>query len=279
MQLTKSEWMERLGTPEFQDELALAIRTEGYVMLEEFFERDRIKIMRDDFAELLSAHRVGTVDGRGANRYNIGLPAREPFVSPDIQTNEALYPLIKQLVGDDAAITFLTADTPLKGSEYQKAHADGFDLFPGVSALPIYNLVLNIMLVDFTLENGPLEVYPNGTHLLNWRDAVAASDLMEPRQVTGPAGSVVLRDARMWHRGTPNTTDDMRPMMAVVYCRSWYRFAEADAGKMATRVDAQTYRSWDAEIQRLFRFADVEDSANAPVVSSTATEKIAAFLT
>jgi hypothetical protein len=276
MHLTKAEWTERAGKPDFQDELALALRTDGYFLLEEVFDRDRIKGMRDDFAQLLDAHRAKSSDNRGKNRYNIQLPVRPPFVAPDIQTNEIVFPLVKRLLGEDVAVSFMAADTPLEGSDYQVAHSDGVALFPGLdAALPVFNIVMNIMLVDFTPENGPLEIFPHGTHHLVWSDAAAGSQLREAEQVLAPAGSLVVRDARMWHRGTPNRTSDMRPMMAVAYSRSWYRFGEAEVGMMPLKVDQEQYESWNEDLQRLFRFAQVENDANAPVVLGTMQHRIA----
>ncbi|WP_409329105.1 phytanoyl-CoA dioxygenase family protein [Trujillonella humicola] len=279
MRLTKAEWTERAGQPDFQEQLLLALRTDGYFLLEEVFDRARMQEMTDDFAGLLEDHRAKTPDNRGKNRYNIQLPVRPPFVAPDIQTNELLYPLLKKVLGEDLAVSFMAADTPLEGSEYQIAHSDGIALFPGLdTALPAFNLVLNILLVDFTPENGPLEIFPYGTHHLDWSDAAAGSQLREAQQVIAPAGSVIIRDARMWHRGTPNRTPDMRPMMAVAYSRSWYRFSEAEVGMMPLKVDQAQYESWGKDMQHLFRFAHVENDVNAPVVVGAVADRIATLL-
>jgi hypothetical protein len=41
-----------------------------------------------------------------------------------------------------------------------------------------------------------------------------------------PAGSMLLRDLRVWHRGTPNRSVRSRPNLALVYTRPWYRFEQ-----------------------------------------------------
>lgn len=46
---------------------------------------------------------------------------------------------------------------------------------------------------------------------------------LEPQALITPAGSVLVRDARMWHRGTPNRSTEKRSMLAMVFSRSWYR--------------------------------------------------------
>ena len=43
----------------------------------------------------------------------------------------------------------------------------------------------------------------------------------EPLQPTVSAGSILLRDIRMWHAGMPNHTDTPRPMIAMIHWTSW----------------------------------------------------------
>jgi len=119
---------------------------------------------------------------------------------------------------------------------------------------------MNICLVDFTEDNGPFEIYPNGSHLFDGSEARAGSRLRTPERVLAPAGSLIIRDARMWHRGTPNRTPDMRPMYACAFTRSWYRFGEAVVGAPPPVVSEELYGSWSDELQKLFRFAAVENN-------------------
>ena len=268
MHLPKSEWSARAGTRELEDQCELALRTDGYFLLEEVFDRGRIQTMHDDFARLLEAHIADTsTDNRGRNRYNIPIPARAPFVDTDTVLNPLWFPLLQRVLGEDLVMNYVAADTPLQGSDYQGAHADAYPLYPGQHhSLPACNIVVNVMLTDFTWENGPLEIWPNGSHQFDPSEAISGSRFREPEQVTGPAGSVVVRDARMWHRGSPNRTPHMRPMLALTYQRSWYRF---DVGYLPVAVDADTYRSWPHELQKLFRFGRVPGDLNAPVIHDT----------
>ena len=45
-----------------------------------------------------------------------------------------------------------------------------------------------------------------------------------PIQPTVSAGSVLIRDLRMWHRGMPNETNVPRPMIALAHCCQWYTY-------------------------------------------------------
>ena len=38
-----------------------------------------------------------------------------------------------------------------------------------------------------------------------------------------PAGSVLVRDIRTWHRGTPNRSETARPNLAMIYSRPWLK--------------------------------------------------------
>jgi hypothetical protein len=74
---------------------------------------------------------------------------------------------------------------------------------------------MNIPLVDVDEVNGPLEWFEGV-------DRPADDDV--PNQFVGPAGSILLRDTRTWHRGSPNRGDAPRPMLALMYTRSWFHF-------------------------------------------------------
>ncbi len=175
---------------------------------------------------------------RGANRYQMYLPFEPPFADPRVYENDTVLAVVEAVFGNAAfaanpeavtsICTYFASDTPLPGSDYQRVHSDTQLLFPeNRLSLPAYGLVLNIPLVDVTEENGPMEIWPGGTHL--WpggSDIAALAQEMPSRRVTMNAGSVLLRDLRMWHRGTPNHSDRSRPNIALVYTRPWYRFEQ-----------------------------------------------------
>lgn len=275
MHLTKEQWEPLIGKPDFEDQLVLALRTDGYFLLEEAFSAEKTDQLFSAFKMLLDHFRETNESNRGKNRYNLALPPQSPFIDEDVIVGNPAYDVLQRVLGDDLAVSFLAADTPLEGSDYQNAHADGRMLFPklGIS-LPAYCLVMNILLVDFTKENGPLEIWPNGSHLFDGSEAMIGTEHRAPEQVIAPAGSLLVRDHRMWHRGSPNRTPDMRPMMAVVYSKSWYRFGEAEVGTLPVHLSEEQYLGWTDEMQKVFRFANVDGASNAPVVLDTLVTRI-----
>lgn len=207
-----------------------SLRREGVVLLDQRLEPPLLERLRERFLELLAEHAGQQPTNRGPARYQIYLPWEPPFDDPGLWARPEVLEVVQDLLGPDPALVYLASDTPLPGSEYQKVHADTRQLFPEAPlAMPPYGLVLNVPLVDCTEENGSLEYWP-GTHLF----PPPVSPSVEAETLSGipscranmPAGSLLLRDLRLWHRGTPNRSSSPRPHLAVVYVRGWYRFEQ-----------------------------------------------------
>ena len=49
-----------------------------------------------------------------------------------------------------------------------------------------------------------------------------AARSIEPTKMLTPKGSMLIWDVRMWHRGTPNRSNQIRPNLALIYTRSWW---------------------------------------------------------
>jgi hypothetical protein len=110
----------------------------------------------------------------------------------------------------------IASDTPLADAGFQGAHQD----------FTRFSIALNIPLVDVTDDNGPTEVWPgthrNGPfstapHSISADRARALSAASRPLRMTVPAGTLVVRDHRLLHRGSANLTREPRPMLSVYY--------------------------------------------------------------
>ena len=96
------------------------------------------------------------------------------------------------------------------------------------------------------MENGALEIWPGTHNDVRSGDRVAdgllvPDEWLEARREDVPPvrvplskGSMLLRDGRLWHRGTTNSTAHARPMVAMLYNAWWFRpypidfFADAE---------------------------------------------------
>ncbi len=231
--------------------LADRIRMDGYAVLEDAIPLATIDRLRERFDQLLEARIRADGPNRGANRYQMFLPWEPPFADPVFYENPRVMPILERVMGQDLIMTYLASDTPMPGSDYQRVHADTRLLFPETQlSLPAYGIVANVPLVDVTEENGPLELWPGGSHFFPTRpDMGRHAPSMLSIRLTMRAGSILLRDLRCWHRGTPNRGPRSRPHLALVYTRPWYRFEQRPI-----EIPRADYEALPEKTQRLLRF-------------------------
>lgn len=252
---------EELESKELQpDTLRLCtdqIRMNGYIVLENVLPPSKIQPLHETFMKLFEQHFAVNKVNNGPNRTMMYLPFAEPFIDPDIVAHPFVLAIMDELLGKDYVCRYMASDTPLPGSDYQNVHADLGALFPeSAITLPPALMVVNIPLVDFRTDNGPMEIWPGGTHLMpenaNRPEFIQQmSAHMHSESVLMPAGSLLIRDLRMWHRGTPNQSDAARPNLAFIYARPWYSMARK------IPVSRELYATLDPKLQALFRLEDI----------------------
>lgn len=252
--LSDSERAGQRLSDEHQQLSTQLLEINGCVVIRRAIPAETVDQLLRAFLPLLQAEASQSSANRGANRYQMHLPFQEPFTSPQVITNSYALPLVHRLLGSDAVCHYFASDTPLPGSEYQRVHSDVALLFPEMPlSLPAYSMVLNIPLVDFTEENGPLEIWPGGSHLMpGGVDILAMAERMPSQRVLMPAGSVLLRDMRMWHRGTPNLSTSPRPNLALIYSRPWLK-----THYRPIPIRRDRYNALSDVAKHLFRFEDI----------------------
>ncbi|NJC41159.1 ectoine hydroxylase-related dioxygenase (phytanoyl-CoA dioxygenase family) [Brevundimonas alba] len=198
--------------------------------------------------------REGDDPNRGAARFYVTLPFDGLWADPEIIDNDVVMAIVSELVGADGMMCQLASDTPLNGSDYQGLHRDTQLLFPETGAeTPPYQLAVNFPLVDVTEANGPMEMAA-GTHMLSkaegMRRVESGEAPLEP--VLMKRGDVMIRDVRHIHRGTPNRTDEPRPMVVIGYSRRWLYRPE-----VGIRVPRATLERLPERARRWLRFNPV----------------------
>jgi ectoine hydroxylase-related dioxygenase (phytanoyl-CoA dioxygenase family) len=206
-------------------QFADAVITDGFCVLPKHFSPEKLEYWRQSFLPLLERHieREGHLENRGPARYYVTLPFTEPFADPSIYEDDDVLAIVEQLVGTEAVMCQLASDTPLLGSTTQDIHRDALPLFPETGQeTPPFQLAVNFPLVEVTMESGPMEVM-RGTHMMSKDDGLRRLERgevpLEP--ITMKLGDVMIRDVRGLHRGTPNQTDEPRPMIVIGYSRRW----------------------------------------------------------
>jgi len=208
---------------------------------------------------LLDTHiaREGHLQNRGAARYYVTLPFKQPFSDALIFEDEDVLAIVERLVGEDPVMCQLATDTPLLGSEFQDIHRDTPPLFPETGQeTPPFQLAVNFPLVSVGGENGPLEV-ARKTHLLSKEEGLRriAAGEVELEPLILQLGDVIIRDVRGLHRGTPNRTQSPRPMVVIGYSRRWLFRPE-----VSIRVPRAALENLSERARRLLRFNPVVES-------------------
>jgi hypothetical protein len=195
-------------------------------------------------------------------RWRVFPKLRPPFDSPWMLANPLAMRLLRLLLGDGFGCKFVSSDTCVRGAEIQSPHRE---MDPGLSWEP-RGYVVNIPLHRCDLENGPLEVWPCGSHL--WRDDVLRglgfddtvqdgrnpdfewlASLFPSRRVLLEPGDLLIRDPALMHRGTVNHTDHPRTMLAVCYFRAGL---DHNYGRLDLSLDRELYDRLAPDIRHLF---------------------------
>lgn len=217
-------------------------KRDGYVVIENAIPNEVIVKMRESFLHLMEdkikKSRISPVlrsderhiknDGvkidfrpeggnHDLNRWNMHVPSTSDFINNFTLAHPKVLNVIKTVMGADPVAFLLASDTPYPGSGFQNIHQD----------FPRFGITVNIPLVDFTEENAPLEVWPSShirgttftTDEVNL-SKVEIKDLanrINGRRLLIKAGSIVIRDQRLVHRGTANISNQPRPCLSFWY--------------------------------------------------------------
>ncbi len=241
------------------DDFVADFERDGFVILREHFDRERLRAWREAFQPLLDAHlaREAANPNRGAHRHYVTLPFAAPFDDPHFFEDADVLAIVERVAGADPVMCQLATDTPMRGSDYQDIHRDTPPLFPEQEAeTPSYQLAVNFPLIDVTAAHGPVEIAP-GTHRLPRADGVAMVEagLVPLQSYPMALGDLMIRDVRGLHRGTPNATDEPRPMVVIGYNRRWLFRPEVSIHVPRPAIAALSERA-----RRLLRYNPIVES-------------------
>jgi ectoine hydroxylase-related dioxygenase (phytanoyl-CoA dioxygenase family) len=173
------------------------------------------------------------------NLINKGDIFREIAVAPHVLE------LSRHMLGDSILLSSMTANIACNGGAPMGIHTDQ-NYVPLATPYP---LVCDVawMLVDFTEDNGATRVIP-GSHRWN--------KLPDPRQriatvpATGPAGTALLFDGRLWHGTGANSTNEPRHALFTYFCRAFVRQQE----NFSLSLSPEAYDQCSDELRGLLGF-------------------------
>ena len=204
----------------------------------------------------------GSVFWERKSRFRISPKLKGPFASPYVLRNPFAEPIIAETLGANYYCKFVSSDTCVKGAIRQAPHRDT-DFYNEDNVRGSW---VNIPIMHCGLHNGPTEVWPGGSHF--WRSDKFFKFNLHPfiQDDVNPAveafashipsklielhpGDLLIRDPGMWHRGTPNPTDEPRTMLTIGYFRKDFYF---EYGDPLHNLDETLYKALDPSVQQLF---------------------------
>jgi len=195
---------------------------QGFVVLEGCMPPDLLTGLRDRIHALFAEEGADAGGGflqeehahRLANLVDKGPIFQQAIVLPELLAG------VRHVLGADCKLSSLNARAADPHSPVgQPLHVD-MGAIPDAHGYWVCNTVW--MIDDFTSENGATRMVP-GSHRWKQRPQDVLADPLAPHPdevlLTGPAGSVAIMNAHLWHGGTANRTAAPRLAMHAFYCR------------------------------------------------------------
>lgn len=223
-------------TPENFETATAAMKRDGCVVLQDVIDLEHIRILREKMLEDVALFTGRENAPFNFNRGNVQQdpPPFPPYLFKDVLLNELVIQVTKAILGKGMKNNFYSGNTAVKSDLRQPVHVDVGQLWSDMeTASPTFGIVVNVPVVDVSVENGSTELWLK-THLIpavsihDPKISIPEEELERARregyapiQADVKAGSAVLRDIRLWHAGVPNHTDTPRPMIAMIHWCGW----------------------------------------------------------
>lgn len=137
----------------------------------------------------------------------------------ELMENPILHAYLTELLTDTCIVyAYTSSSMPPKGTNFsRRIHVDSPRVIPGY----VTNVGITLALDDFTEANGATEMLPRS----QWRtDVITETEFdRDAKRFTPKAGQAIMFNARTWHRGGVNTTDQPRHALTINVCRSYMR--------------------------------------------------------
>jgi len=209
-----------------------SVAAQGYVVVEDAVDHTALDVLHEkmlaDTRELVTTRDRGeNISGWKHGHLQQKPPHHPPYVFRTIVANPFATQITRGVLGDGLFNAFYSGNTNLPGSEEQPLHRDALPLWHDWDrAYPATTLVVNISPIDTHPDKGSTEIWPGSHRVIGELTAALIAErraTAPPVRITAPKGSAVIRDIRLWHRGVPNRSDQVRHMIAMVHQIKWYR--------------------------------------------------------
>lgn len=194
----------------------------GFALLPQVMDAALLSNLRAEVERLFAAEgeKAGAEFKMEQGARRLANLANKAGVFREIIVHPAVMPLVEHVLQRSVKLSSVNARSvnPYR-DQPQPLHCD-MGALPDERGPWVCNTVW--MLDDFREQNGALRVIP-GSHRWNRLPQQALEDPLadHPQQqiVTGPAGSVIVMNAHLWHGGMANQTGRARTAVHAFYCR------------------------------------------------------------
>ncbi|MDB4973296.1 MAG: hypothetical protein JWN48_1637 [Myxococcaceae bacterium] len=196
---------------DYSEKLGRAFASDGYAVLPKVVPEQRMLQLRDElFAEFERRRAAGELfSGGGTISGHLNcFPGRQSRFVYDVLQQVGVIDLVRQLSPQASRMPNIGCNFNLPGSSAQNNHIDGY-------ASEAF-MIVNVAVVDTTEVNGALEVTP-GSHLKEYKYHEFVLARRPPRRIMLRAGDVLIRSSSLWHRGMPNKSRTIRPMLGLTW--------------------------------------------------------------
>jgi ectoine hydroxylase-related dioxygenase (phytanoyl-CoA dioxygenase family) len=178
----------------------------------------------------------------GDRRYEITLKMTGPLAAPEVFANPLLMRFLSPVLGSDLRLSGFTTVVSHPGANAQHTHRDHAQLFPDQGLgqdLPVHAVNVSVPLIDVELETGPTAVWLGSHRLPDGKVPVPQAATIVPFA----RGDAILIDYRTLHAGTPNKGTLVRPVVYMVYARTWFFDEVNHEGRASLDMPLKTLQS------------------------------------
>jgi tetratricopeptide (TPR) repeat protein len=198
----------------------------GVVQVDNVFSAQQIAHLQQRFAEQQAGylHQPDREDVLtvGHRRYMLTMTLDDTFGDSGMVANGLYLPLMQDLLGSECILGAYTAVVSLPGSADQEPHKDHTPLFDELGwggHRASFAAQVIVPLLELNDATGTTRVI-KGSQRKPLRGSVAKLSVQDPKV---PLGSCLLLDYSVAHYGRGNRSDQIRPILNLIYSRPWFR--------------------------------------------------------
>ena len=229
----------------------------GALQLENVFDKDLIKEIKtyilDKYQSYFFPKEYDDCLILGNKRHMVTLDIDGPINSPELYDNPTMTAVAKKILGDDFIMGSVNIAVALPGAPHQSVHREHPPLFKESDRFrhdtPCYAIAILIPLIKASPVVGTTLVIKESQNM-SFYDT-ENSDLPSQAYFLD-LGSCIMVDYKVWHQGLANNSEDtIRPLLTVVFQRSWFYDRVNYTKQPPIKIDDSVYKKAPERLKEL----------------------------